>query len=294
MKYLLEVCDPCQAVWYPVNGVPVSDFFIPRYFDPVAIEGGRYSFTGELKKPLDIAEGGYLSWIDPEDSGLYQLLAGDRGTGACGQPARAGPQHGAAADGRGHQPALTPAVLGSAAAGRQRDGSEPRVRRRGRGVGRRGAAHGGGRRLAGHWRGLAHRLCVSVIVDAHTDVVLELLVGPGEEPTLELFLRHGSEGVFERYWLPRLEAAGVGIQVCPLYGACAPGPGRADGRWPRRPSSGARSRRTRSGCAWSARARSSRTRVCGIVLSMEGVEPLEGDPGRVRGVVRAWGPFGRA
>ena len=35
VKYLLEVCDPCQAVWYPVNGVPVSDFYTPRYFDPV-------------------------------------------------------------------------------------------------------------------------------------------------------------------------------------------------------------------------------------------------------------------
>ena len=29
VKYLLEVCDPCQAVWYPVNGVPVSDFYMP-------------------------------------------------------------------------------------------------------------------------------------------------------------------------------------------------------------------------------------------------------------------------
>jgi hypothetical protein len=76
VKYLLEVCDPCQTVWYPVNGVPVSDFFTPRYFDPVAIEGGRYSFTGELRKPLDILDGGYVSWIDPEDSGLYQLEGG--------------------------------------------------------------------------------------------------------------------------------------------------------------------------------------------------------------------------
>ena len=92
VKYLLEVCDPCQAVWYPVNGVPVSDFYMPRYFDPVAIEGGRYSFTGELKQPLrHRSTGGYLSWIDPEDSGLYQLLAGERGTGACGQPAASSP-----------------------------------------------------------------------------------------------------------------------------------------------------------------------------------------------------------
>jgi hypothetical protein len=77
VKYLLEVCDPCQAVWYPVNGVPVADFFTPRYFDPVRVDRSRYSFTGALEYPLEIAEGGYLTWIDPKDSGLYQLAAGD-------------------------------------------------------------------------------------------------------------------------------------------------------------------------------------------------------------------------
>jgi hypothetical protein len=77
VRYLLEVCDPCQTVWYPVNGVPVADFFTPRYFDPVEVEPGRYSFTGALKAPLQILDGGYLSWIDPEDSGLYQLAGGE-------------------------------------------------------------------------------------------------------------------------------------------------------------------------------------------------------------------------
>lgn len=118
-----------------------------------------------------------------------------------------------------------------------------------------------------------------MIVDAHTDVVLELQVGPGEDPPLELFLRRGSEGVFERYWLPRLEAAGVGIQVCPLYGACAPGPG-------------ARGRALAQEAELRRAIEANRQRVClvrrceeledprvRIVLSMEGVEPLEGDPG---------------
>ena len=77
VKYLVEVCDPCQTIWYPVNGVPVSDFYTPRYFEPVAIEGGRYSFTGEIRRPLEVLDGGYLTWIDPADSGLYQFHAGD-------------------------------------------------------------------------------------------------------------------------------------------------------------------------------------------------------------------------
>ena len=78
VKFLVEVCDPCQAMWYPVNGVPVSDFYTPRYFDPVGVDRSRYSFTGSLEYPLQILDGGYVSWIDPEDSGLYQLGAGER------------------------------------------------------------------------------------------------------------------------------------------------------------------------------------------------------------------------
>ena len=73
VRYLLEVCDPCQSTWYPVNGVPVADFYTPEYLDPVRLDGGRYSFTGELQYPLHILDGGYLTWIDPSDSGLYQL-----------------------------------------------------------------------------------------------------------------------------------------------------------------------------------------------------------------------------
>jgi hypothetical protein len=76
VNYLVEVSDPCQAVTYPVNGVPVADFYTPQYFDPVRTEGTRYSFTGEIERPLQILEGGYVSFIDPRDSGLYQLQAG--------------------------------------------------------------------------------------------------------------------------------------------------------------------------------------------------------------------------
>jgi hypothetical protein len=76
--YLVEVCDPCLSTYYFVNGLPVSDFYTPRYFDPVQIASVRYSFTGALGHPLEILDGGYLSWIDPRDSGLYQLRAGEQ------------------------------------------------------------------------------------------------------------------------------------------------------------------------------------------------------------------------
>jgi hypothetical protein len=72
VKYLLEVCDPCQSAWYPVNGVRVSDFYTPRYFDPVSVGASRYSFTGTLEYPLHVLDGGYVTWLDPDESALYQ------------------------------------------------------------------------------------------------------------------------------------------------------------------------------------------------------------------------------
>ena len=113
-----------------------------------------------------------------------------------------------------------------------------------------------------------------MIVDAHCDVLLELLLDDAASPS-ELVLRNG---LFERYWLSRLEAGGVGVQVCPLYGACLPGPGAAE-RALAQEAVLRRAVETNTERVCLARTRAdlvdSRLR---LVLSMEGVEPLEGDP----------------
>jgi membrane dipeptidase len=118
-----------------------------------------------------------------------------------------------------------------------------------------------------------------VIVDAHQDVLLEVLVGEGEQPSLELILPRGEQRLFERYWLPRLEAGGVGVQVCPLYGACAPGAGSRE-RALAQEAELLRAVEANAGRACLVRTRGEledpRLR---LVVSMEGVEPLEGDPG---------------
>jgi hypothetical protein len=76
VKYLVEVCDPVQTVGYTVNGWMVSDFYTPNFFDPVHNRAAVYSFTGAIDHPLELVDGGYISWIDPRDSGLYQLQGG--------------------------------------------------------------------------------------------------------------------------------------------------------------------------------------------------------------------------
>jgi hypothetical protein len=76
VQYLVEVCDPCEAAdfAYSVNGVPVSDFYTPNFFDPVGAPSVRYSFTGAITEPHQVLNGGYLSWVDPESNHLWQLF----------------------------------------------------------------------------------------------------------------------------------------------------------------------------------------------------------------------------
>ena len=74
VNYLVEVADPSEAArfGYSVNGVLVSDFYTPRYFDPFKAAGVRYSFTGAITKPRQVLEGGYLSWHDPVGDHWWQ------------------------------------------------------------------------------------------------------------------------------------------------------------------------------------------------------------------------------
>jgi membrane dipeptidase len=117
-----------------------------------------------------------------------------------------------------------------------------------------------------------------VIVDAHNDLLLELVFRRDEECPLELVLRHGEERLFERYWLPKLEAGGVGVQVCPLYAADAPRD-EARGRAVAQEAEFSRAVEENADhvCQVRTRAELDDPRLR-LVLSMEGVEPLEGDP----------------
>src|SRR5580704_17257459 len=74
--YLVEACDPCEAdnFAYPIQGVAVSDFLTPHFYDPVVTPGTRYSFTGAIKAPRQILPGGYISWVNQQTDEMQQLL----------------------------------------------------------------------------------------------------------------------------------------------------------------------------------------------------------------------------
>lgn len=76
VEFLVEVADPSEAeeFAYTVNDILVSDFYTPRFFDPKAVDGVRYSFTGALKGPRQILRGGYLSWHDPVSNHWWQQI----------------------------------------------------------------------------------------------------------------------------------------------------------------------------------------------------------------------------
>jgi len=74
-SYLVEVCDPCEGApfAYTSNGVLVSDFYTPNFFDPQAAPGVRYDFTGNIEEPRQVLDGGYISWLEPGTNEWWQL-----------------------------------------------------------------------------------------------------------------------------------------------------------------------------------------------------------------------------
>ena len=74
VQFLVEPCDPSEDAQfaYTVNGILVSDFYSANFFDPAAAPGVRYSFTGAIREPREVLQGGYLSWLDPASNEWWQ------------------------------------------------------------------------------------------------------------------------------------------------------------------------------------------------------------------------------
>ena len=105
------------------------------------------------------------------------------------------------------------------------------------------------------------------VVDAHNDLLLELV------------LRSEEENPFGTAWLPQLHAGSVAVQICPVYGADA----GDEARDVVRAQIAAFDRAVRENDRDVVQIRSARDldrldgRI-GLILSMEGVEALHGDP----------------
>lgn len=73
--YLVEACDPCEAdkFAYAIQGIALSDFITPHFYDPIVTDGTRYSFTGAIKAPRQVLPGGYISFVNQEANEVQQI-----------------------------------------------------------------------------------------------------------------------------------------------------------------------------------------------------------------------------
>jgi membrane dipeptidase len=108
-----------------------------------------------------------------------------------------------------------------------------------------------------------------VIADAHNDLLLELV------------LRRDEAHPFATHWLPKLREGGVGVQVCALYAADSP-PGQARPEVDGQLEAFRRLLDENPDDVFQVRTRAdlaeASTERIGLILSMEGVEALEGEP----------------
>lgn len=56
-----EVCDAVQLQTYEIDGVALSNFVLPTWFDANAAEGSSFDLLGLLTRPFEIAAGGYVN-----------------------------------------------------------------------------------------------------------------------------------------------------------------------------------------------------------------------------------------
>ena len=58
-----EVCDPVENDTYEIDGVPVSNFVLPAWFQsPDKSVKGPFDYLGKLSQPLSLTSGGYVGY----------------------------------------------------------------------------------------------------------------------------------------------------------------------------------------------------------------------------------------
>ena len=72
--YSFEVCDPVEAPTYTVDGVSVSNFVTPSWFDPLAPATAQFDKLGQLRSAFSILKGGYVVY---ESAGKEHQRFGD-------------------------------------------------------------------------------------------------------------------------------------------------------------------------------------------------------------------------
>lgn len=86
VRVLVEMCDPCEAITYTVNNLPMSDFLLPPYYGPASRFTGVHktlgeplTFCGSIRRATEVIDGGYLSYVRPD--GAWEQITNFDGSG---------------------------------------------------------------------------------------------------------------------------------------------------------------------------------------------------------------------
>jgi len=76
--YAYEVCDAVEAdkLGYKIDGVTVSDFVLPGWFEPTHVgKNEKFAWKTKVARPFQLEPGGYISYFDLAGGGWQQLTA---------------------------------------------------------------------------------------------------------------------------------------------------------------------------------------------------------------------------
>lgn len=77
--YAYEACDACEAdqFGYDINGITVSDFVFPAWFETFRQPGStQFDFQKQIRQPLQLLAGGYIGVFDvTAGTGWHQVTA---------------------------------------------------------------------------------------------------------------------------------------------------------------------------------------------------------------------------
>jgi hypothetical protein len=81
--YAYEVCDACEddIFAYPINGVKVSDFVYPTWFESFRKSNStKFNYTGKITAPFQLLSGGYIGvfQVGSSQTGWTQLTAQEK------------------------------------------------------------------------------------------------------------------------------------------------------------------------------------------------------------------------
>ena len=87
--YAYEVCDACRADEhaYDIDGVTVSNFVYPAWFESFQKPPVRFDHVGKITAPFQLLSGGYISVNPSSQANGWQLLTADGATPTPPRPA---------------------------------------------------------------------------------------------------------------------------------------------------------------------------------------------------------------